>query len=217
MINSLIHWYYNEFQLTDLYQDMAHMAEESPWHRERSIGTHTDMVFAEYLRICEHNHPNSILGGFAVIFHDVGKPGVCQHKWKESRGNYKSFNGHEQLSSRLWEDWAVRNWSFLVERFGFEPNDIYRVGYLIEFHKPWDITKKDKLDAMALTLMMLGLVGVFNEMIKADTFGRISDDSEAKRMKVNDWCSDFQNRCEGLSEHPILKRPLDLTKYQGVF
>ena len=55
---------------------MASMSEgNSPWHRENTIGIHTDMVVSHYLA----NSPNEwdkqeVLGAFACAFHDVGKP-----------------------------------------------------------------------------------------------------------------------------------------------
>lgn len=213
MLNKFIHWYNDDFKRTKLYQDMLNLAEDSPWHREHSIGVHTDMVVMEFIRSGgEHGIEDDkyiphlwVLGLFAAAFHDVGKPGACQFKWKESRGDYKSFNGHEQLSARLWEDWAVKNWSLLRDEFGFEPTDIYRVGYMVEFHKPWDIKRREKLEAMALTLMNLGLGynETFVDLVKADTWGRISDDWKENRAKVTAWCEEFERRCWSLAGHPL--------------
>lgn len=204
MINDFVFWYFDEFNRSTLYEDMANLAENSPWHREHSIGAHTDMVVVEYLRNIktrESSLSNNICGAFAAAFHDVGKPVACQHKWKEGRGDYKSFSGHEIVSARLWEDWAVENWSMLSDRFGFEPLDIYRVAYMIEFHKPWDIKKEDKLRDMALTLMRLDVEKAFENLVEADTWGRICDDMEEKRMKVIAWTSSLRNRCIALKGH----------------
>ena len=197
--SSFIAWYFNEFKFDPLFEVMDGMAEDSPWHRELSIGIHTNMVVTEYVGNCSwHYDRPSLAGAFAAAFHDVGKPGACQFKWKEERGDYKSFNGHEILSARLWEDWAVKNWSLLTERFDFEPRDIYRVAWLIEHHKPWDIKKTEKLQNMARTAVSLSLVDTFKTLIKSDTWGRLSDDAPEKRAKVDAWIESFTHRVNHL-------------------
>lgn len=196
--SEFIAWYFNEFKFDPLYIIMDGMAEDSPWHREDSIGIHTNMVVTEYLsRIVPFEDFNTHLRGlFAAAFHDVGKPGACEFKWKDERGDYKSFNGHELLSARLWEDWAVRNWGMLVDRFDFQVEDIYRVAWLIEYHKPWDIKNPDKLNKMALTALTAVNRSVFTRLIESDTWGRLSDDQTEKRAKVGAWIAAFHDRCE---------------------
>lgn len=201
-INKFILWYNNEFKFTRLYQNMGPCREDSPYHREQSVALHTDMVVMEYLK--QPTHPDDIMGLFAAAFHDVGKPSACKVKFKEERGEYKSFGGHEIYSARLWEDWAVENWKFLVEEFNFEPEDIYRVGYLIEYHKPWDLKDASKLEALSLTTLMLNVDEIFVKLFTADTWGRMSDDYMEKRSKVANWADDFINRCHSVCGHPIL-------------
>lgn len=204
MLNSFIHWYNDEFKQTQMYADMQSTREGSPWHREHSVAVHTDMVVMEYLmRVPEATHED-LLGAFAAAFHDVGKPGAEQRKWREDRGDYNSYNGHEQLSARMWEDWAVQNWPMLWSKFEFVPRDIYTVGYMIEMHKPWDIKRPEKLQMMNLTMLALGVDNVFVNLVKADTWGRMSDDQEQKRAKVTQWCQEFENRCYAEMGNPIL-------------
>ena len=222
--SSFVAWYFNEFKFDPLFEIMDGMAEDSPWHRELSIGIHTNMVVTEYVGNVrgswDLNH-HRLLGAFAAAFHDVGKPGACQFKWKEERGDYKSFNGHEILSARLWEDWAVKNWTLLTERFNFDTKDIYRVGWLIEHHKPWDIKKTEKRTNMALTSIELGLENVFTHLLRSDTWGRLSDDAPEKRAKVGDWLDNFGYRVSQLmngnyplsdpdeaTEKPVLVMPI---------
>lgn len=203
-ITDFHYWYNNEFKTDTLYRCMEFETEDSPWHRERTVACHVDMVVGEYLINTSEWSKESVLAGFAAAFHDVGKPVCVQHKWKEERGDYKAYGGHELVSARLWEDWAVENWTMLKERFEFEPYDIYRVGYMIEFHLPWGIKKRDKVKALSLTLLMNNDAIKFPELLKADTFGRISDDAETKRMNTIIWCDEFRNNTLSLGGHSIL-------------
>lgn len=194
-----IRWYFNEFQKDLLFSAMAEIVEDSPYHREINVGVHTNMVVAEYLGSAVDDasidqwSEEDLLGAFAAAFHDVGKPAARTEAWKEQLGKYYRYGGHELISARLWEDWAVRNWNFLVEEFNFEPDVIYRVGWLIEKHLPWAIKKPEKRKQLALGVMRTVMFSdYFVNFVKADTWGRISDDQDEKRKKVNDWCSEFE-------------------------
>jgi hypothetical protein len=43
----------------------------------------------------------------ACLFHDVGKPPAQVTKHSEERGEYRMYAGHEQLSARIWVDYAM--------------------------------------------------------------------------------------------------------------
>ena len=213
--SKFLYWYFNEFQLTDLYQTMATVAEESPWHRERNVATHTDMVVSSYLAFAPNDWEwEDLLGGLACAFHDVGKPAACKKngiKYKPERGHYKSFGGHEQISARMWEDWAATNYQRMIELFDFDVYDIYRVGWIIEKHLPWGIKKADKLRNMALTGLELFAEdgpAAFTNMLLADTYGRMSDDYIEKRAKVHDWIEGFNDLVENITEVDNLKGKL---------
>ncbi len=197
-----IYWYFNEFQLTELYQNMTTMVEGSPWHRERNVATHTDMVVSQYISFAPDEWSyEDLLGAFACAFHDVGKPSSVQYKHSDARGDYKSFGGHELASARMWENWAVENWSMLTGEFLFVVFDIYRVGWIIEKHLPWAIKKSDKLNNLALSGLELFSDGgpmPYTNMILADTYGRISDDYIEKRQKAHTWVEGFNDLTEGV-------------------
>jgi len=200
-----IHWYYDEFRLDEVYLDMDMTSEESPWHRERTVGVHTDMVVAQYIaRTPLVWLKSDLIGAFAAAFHDVGKPGAMQVVFREDRGEYKRFAGHEQISARLWEDWAVRNWTMLSTRFNFEPIDIFRVGFIIEQHLPYGLKHRDKLNSLMLTLLANGMDKAFINHLMADTLGRISDDAEEKLANTEEWVGDFENQLIGVSGHSAL-------------
>ena len=193
--NTFIRWYFNEFSQDTLFQTMIETSENSPYHREHNVGIHTNMVVGEYLGF-DHPHwgRDQLIGAFVCAFHDVGKPAACALngiKYKPERGNYLSFGGHEQISARLWEDYAVRNWPRLQEKFLFTPFDIYAIGWLIEYHLPWGIKKRDKMNHIALTSMFAADPEVYTNVLLADTFGRISDDHVEKRLKVTAWVENF--------------------------
>lgn len=168
---------------------MDAMAEDSPWHRERSIGVHTDMVVVNYL----NSERFSIIGAMACAFHDVGKPDARVVKYSEKRGNYNSFGGHELTSARYWEDYAVRNWKRLVEVFGLKAGDIFSVGYAIEHHLPYEITKDYKRDYIGKTIIERDIP--LRDILIADTFGRISDDQAEKLQRNLDWLNTFNTEC----------------------
>ena len=202
--NEFITWYFNEFRQDPLYLAMAAIVEDSPWHRERDVGTHSDMVVGQYLARTGHqdtwysytkgNGHSFLLGAFACAFHDVGKPPSMQIKYKPERGEYRAFNGHEPVSARMWEDWAVRNWDMLKTRFGMVPMDIYITGWMIENHLPWGLKKEDKLNNLALTVARNEIFNVFPHVLMADTTGRISDDHTDKINKSKVWVDQFHSR-----------------------
>lgn len=201
--NEAILWYTQEFTKDPLYLEMVNTVEGSPWHREQNVGVHTNMVVMEYVRGVDTKNEQQnlyvdacknhqwLLGFFACVFHDVGKPSAEQEKFKESRGVYHSYNGHEQLSARMWEDWAVKNMNLLHTRFGFARRDIYRVSVLIEYHKPWDIKKRHKLERIFVTLLKEDILDAFVRLVTADTWGRISDDYVENRVRVIEWLDNF--------------------------
>jgi len=196
-----IRWYFNEFaELDPLHLEMGKIFENSPYHRERNVAVHTNMVVADYLsRTASKNDEKAwvygdLYGAFACAFHDVGKPAARTEAYKPERGTYYRFGGHELISARLWEDWAVRNWLFLQEEFGLSADAIYRIGWLIENHLPWAVKKDEKLRTMALgAFNIIGTVDTFINVLKADSWGRISDDAEQKKANVNAWCESFIN------------------------
>lgn len=190
-----VHWYFNDFRQTDpLYRAMARTVENSPWHREDSVGIHTDMVVAQYLAL-DGVENFDVRGAFACAFHDVGKPPAEQIKFREDRGEYKAFHGHEQVSARMWENWAVENWGLLRDVFGFVPRDIYTIGWMIEHHVPWGTKKDGKLDAFGATAHhTIGNAPTWAHVLLADQTGRISDPDHQRGEQALEWLEDHERR-----------------------
>lgn len=203
-----IRWYFNEFADIDpLHVKMSKFSEDSPWHRERTIAVHTNMVVGEYLsrvraKFGENEWSDADLyGAFACAFHDVGKPAARTEAYKPERGTYYRYGGHELISARLWEDWAVRNWKFLEEEFGLTSHGIYATGWLIENHLPWDVKKPEKRRQLALGVKhAVRDPERFINVVQADTWGRISDDATEKRQKTEDWCNGFRHLFKEVKE-----------------
>jgi len=188
-------WYFNVFQTTHLYGDMVDTVEDSPWHRERNVGVHTDMVVGQYVGMSPQVwHPSDLLGALACAFHDVGKPAAEETRHSEERGTYRRYTGHELISARLWEEFAVEHWAELVELFGLVPEDIYMVGWTVEHHLPYGVKKRDKVDALLRTIHATVGAEVFRRVLSSDTLGKMCDDHEEKIRTNNEWLDDFFDR-----------------------
>lgn len=206
--NEFITWYFNEFPETQLFQDMLETVEDSPWHREGNVGIHTNMVVSQYLALnnsddwnedySKSNNHTNLLGAFACAFHDVGKPAAMERKYTEERGHYNAFAGHEPVSARLWENWAVENWDMLVDRFRFNGKDLYIVGWMVENHLPWGLKKDAKLDSLGLTIALNEVHNTFFDVLMADTLGRISDDHPDKIAKSQAWVDAMRQRARAV-------------------
>jgi predicted kinase len=211
-----IYDYYNVFHTFWLHIKATHptwkvmeqLKEDSPWHRENSVAIHTEMVIAEFEKLIGDRDwtKEDMLGAFACAFHDFGKPSARVVKYKPERGNYNSFGGHELTSARMWEDYAVSNWKDLVGCM--TAADIYTVGFLIEHHLPYDVKDSSKRMNFAQTVIhQLKDWTVFERVLKADTWGRISDDGLVKKAKVEGWIEQFTPLYQEALIHPVSLEP----------
>ena len=95
---------YAQLTTTDMFLVMEQTVEASPWHREANVKVHTDMVVSEYVQRTDAAkiqwERTDFLGAAACAFHDTGKPAAKIQKYREDRGNYFAFHGHEVVSSR---------------------------------------------------------------------------------------------------------------------
>lgn len=183
--NTIVDFFYG-LQDTWLFDDMKNTTENSPWHREPNVLEHTKMVFDQYCTLVGARNwtTEDALGALAAIFHDVGKPSAIIHKHREDRGNYVAFPGHERVSARMWEDFAVRE--RLLDR-----THIYTVGWMIEHHLPWELTGY-KLSRLKTTADRTAPTAFINVLL-ADQYGRISDDQEAKLERAHEWVDSFRD------------------------
>lgn len=195
----------------DLFQAMKDTVENSPWHREANVFVHTENVVAAYVARADAAYGNewpiaALHGAIAALFHDVGKPKAEEVKFREDRGEYRSYHGHELLSARLFED-------MVCELDLWKGLHVYAVLVMIEHHIAYDY-KQDKLRNLLITLRSAGgqeLVDAFVNLVYADQEGRISDDSESKLVRLNQWVDQLKKLNDQLvpatkpvnAEHPV--------------
>lgn len=194
---SFIHWYFNEFLCSSEYLNMSIVKEDSPYHRERNVGYHTDMVIAQYLSLSQQVWTNvDIIGAFACAFHDTGKNRAEEECFSEERGNYRRYHGHELISARIWETFAIKNFAMLATNFNLDMFDIYRVGWIIEHHLPFNYKKDNKVAMLHYTIQQVCGYEVFNRCLLADCMGRIPDDYSTKLQSVKSWCEEMINESQ---------------------
>lgn len=185
------------------FKDMEATVEASPWHREANVLVHTEMVVNEYIKLTDAAvalcwSRSDFLGGVACVFHDIGKPAAKVEKYREDRGHYFAFHGHESISSRTFESYACDQ---LAGEFTSE--EIFKVCWMIEHHMPWDVADKTKRANLALTAKHLIGLDVYTRALLADQRGRIADDAETKNKRADSWIEEFKYLADGLSDVEI--------------
>jgi predicted kinase len=186
---------------------METVTEGSPWHREKNVLVHTQMVVGEFLhrwdRCFDDREVDGFIGALAAAFHDVGKPDSMEAKFKPERGNYFSFHGHEIISARLFEDWIVTNYKSIVSltKQHFVADDIWRAAWSIENHVPWEVKNDILRGYLAKSAKYIG--PLFQTLLVADQWGRISDDQQVKIVRVNDWMNDFMKLIDLIEDAPV--------------
>lgn len=187
----------SHFESTQLWADMVATCENSPWHRESNVAEHTMMLYRWYRdnKMSMRSDRVRVLTFLSIMFHDTGKPAARKEKWREDRGTYYIYAGHEQISARLWEDYAVTNWQFLKHLFPvLMYEDIYKVGYIVENHLPFSDAKefKQRIFRTALFAALGNEEEAYFDCLLSDQHGRISDDQEKKLADVYAWISKFK-------------------------
>jgi predicted kinase len=191
MFDLVREWYTDTFRHTEMFYHMSATVEGSPWHREANVGVHTDMVVGEFIKsasTASYSDRLKALGILATAFHDVGKPSSRTEKYREDRGHYVAFHGHEKVSSVMFLEYALSRQLPVV----LEDREIYLVTWMIENHMPWDVTHPTKLQALRQTAESFGALDLYCDALLADQRGRIADDQEAKNARANEWIEQFR-------------------------
>lgn len=134
-------------------------------------------------------HREDYLGAISCAFHDTGKPDAEIEKWSEARGKYRAYHGHELLSARIFETYAVQRFPM------FSAEEIYCISWMIEHHMPWSLEDEGKLNNMARTANKFN-PDVFTRALLADQFGRIADDQKTKNERAVEWTTKFKQRTQ---------------------
>lgn len=184
-----------------MFNRMKTTVENSPWHREANVFVHTQMVVAEYIArtdaaVGQVWSWNDFMGGVAALFHDVGKPPAEYQKWSEARGHYRGYGGHELLSARMFETWAIEQGTM------FDAIHIAAISFIIEYHLPWAAADAQKRHNLALTVNHYCGADVFVRHLLADQYGRISDNKAADNLRADTWAEEFLKLAEDVKTSP---------------
>jgi predicted kinase len=167
------------FETSALAWTMRGEVEGSPYHREANVFEHTTMVCDEAKSFAM---PGSDLYNVimtAALFHDCGKPMSRIEKYREDRGHYRAYHGHDRAGSRLVEDFFSTHFKII------DPYFVLAVMFLVEQHQAYDIKDTKKLANLKSTLQFLSMKTGVNMTIAlrclmvADGNGRIVDDQNA--------------------------------------
>lgn len=188
--------FFDQFRQTEYWKAMENTKEDSPWHREDSVAEHTNMLLRWYRKnIADSRTPKQqMLSMISCLFHDVGKPPAKIEKFSEERGRYFAFHGHEQISARLWVDYALQNRTQLVD-LGLNSNDVSNIAFMIEHHVPFAMKDKNKRSALKQSLLKrMGEAGhqAWLDFLMSDQHGRISDNQDEKLANVAKWMMEWK-------------------------
>lgn len=191
------------FKTTKLWQDMEATCENSPWHREANVAVHTQMILDHYLNTAASKRTprQQAITLMSILFHDTGKPWACTEKHSEKRGKYFSFGGHEQISSRIFENYAVQHWNKwnqIKDLFELKDTDFYIIQWIIQNHLPHDLSKPEDIQRLANHFSHPlwadeDLRECYFDQCLSDQTGRISDNHEANLWEVVEWIDLIRN------------------------
>ena len=178
-------WYMN-FKSHKLFKSMVDTVEDSPFHREKNVGVHTDMVVNEYIqRSPTQWTKQDFIGAIQCAIHDIGKP-RCEEEVVRSDGSvYRRYKGHELMSQRMFTDYILSNDGKELREY-LDNSDIYNIGYIAQYHLPYQLGN-ERLEWIRQHLCHYGLEEIFIRCLRSDTYGRISDDAEEKHMRLENW------------------------------
>lgn len=188
--------FFENFRKTEYWRAMQNTREDSPWHREANVAVHTQMLLDWYMtNMAQHrNDSQRVLSLVACLFHDVGKPPAQVVKHSEERGEYRAYHGHEQLSARMWVDYAMSNPNE-VEALRFTMMDVSNVALMVEHHVPFatkDTKKRQALKTAFMTRMGEAGHRAWLDFLLSDQHGRTSDDQATKLAAVDVWMKDWE-------------------------
>ena len=176
------------------WQAMERTVENSPWHREANVAVHTQMLITHYLtNIARHRDPRQrTLTLVACLFHDVGKPPAEIVKFSEERGEYRAYHGHEQLSARMWVNYALAHRLTTMEALDLSVEDVSHIAFMIEHHVPFALKDERKRRALKLSMINRGVHQEWLDLLESDQNGRTSDGQDAKLAAVAAWLEEWR-------------------------
>lgn len=174
-------------KMKEISHDLSH-EEQSPYHSEGDIYTHTLMVYNNI------EDENDIELELAALLHDIGKPYTQVDKGRNSQ---YSFTYHENISVFLSIDILKK----FEQDFGIELNKekiLYAIGHHQMLHKignfvnnEFTITEEERI---FLNKVFGDKKDIFDFMVKlgkADSLGRISNDRVNSKKRYEFFESRF--------------------------
>lgn len=188
--------FFDAFVKTDLWIAMLNTREDSPWHREANVAEHTRMLIRFYMDnfANKRSERQQMLTLVACLFHDVGKPPSQIIKFSEERGEYRAYHGHEQVSARMWVDFALSN-PDVRDLLHLTADDVSNIAFMIEHHVPFATKDPKKRKALKDTLINRVNEGghrAWLDFLLCDQHGRISDNQEEKLAAVAAWMDEWE-------------------------
>lgn len=178
---------------SSLWRQMEETVEDSPWHREANVATHTEMVLDEYeRRFAPHRtERQNTIARLALLAHDFGKPDAEEVLDRKDGTTYRRYAGHEQLSAVSFTECWLQDEHL---RQVISADDARKVRFIIEHHLPYGY--KDPKKREALRTAVAHTLGedeeTFYDCLRSDAAGRISDDHATKLQAVEDWVEGFK-------------------------
>jgi hypothetical protein len=188
--------FWHQFSKSDIAISMKNTYENSPWHRESSVWEHTQMCLKWYddNLFSSRTETQRMITRMAIGFHDIGKPMAQVVKESPEKGVYRAYAGHEQLSARMWVDFAMQN-PDAMRAIGFDMGDIGNVSMMLEYHVPWslkDKTKRANLKKAFMLRMESSGHQAWIDLLLADQHGRIADEQAKHLAEVDAWLVEWQ-------------------------
>ncbi len=189
--------FFEVFKKTEMWRAMQNTREDSPWHREANVAVHTQMLLDWYKEnlFSSRSEKQRMLTMVCCLFHDVGKPPAEIKKWSAERGEYRAYHGHEQVSARMWVDYAMSNFEMVGETLRFGLPDVCNVAFFVEHHVPFAMKDPKKRKVLKDSIMLrTGEAGhrAWLDFLLSDQHGRISDGQAEKLTAVDQWMKDWE-------------------------
>lgn len=189
--------FFKEFRKTSLWVNMVNTRENSPWHREENTARHTEMLIEWYCDnlFSSRNENQRMITLVACLAHDLGKPMAQVVKESPEKGVYRSYGGHEQMSARLWVDFAMSNQNAIEGLLRFSMQDVANIAMMLEYHVPWslkDKTKRMNLKKAFMLRMHESGHRAWLDLLLCDQHGRIADEQQKHLAEVDAWMKEWE-------------------------
>jgi predicted kinase len=176
----------------DWIRDMKETIQDSIWHQEGDVLTHTKMVIEELLKLPEYgllSEQDKHIVFTSALMHDIEKRSTTTVEFEDGMERIRSFRhgkrGEATVREILYKDIET---PFKIRE---------QIAKLVRWHSApsWTIDKEDPVkDVVRLSLETN--TNLLYILAKADTLGRIADDYDETLIKIElfkDLCK--ENRC----------------------